>query len=357
MKKRSAIAPTALAVGICFAAAFFSLPQAGGLAEASIPVVTLNNGVKMPMISAGLWQVKPEEATAMIPKAFDIGFNHIDASCVVYSNEVEVGKALSKYDRASYFLTTKLDPLPTWSSAEVAEKTTAQLNACLASHQVDFIDLLLVHWPLGDCATNQKVWRAVEDFHKAGKAKTSKRSPRSHRSTHMPLHDSAYALHKSSAFVSLHAFAVGISNFNACQLDCLMQTATVPPAVNQVLYHLGMGAKHPLQDAMDEHHVVLQAYSPLGAGTTGRPRMPEIINGDLVASIGAKYGKTGPQVSLRWLVQRGVPLAAESTNRAHLQADLDIFDFELSEEDMSALSAYDDGSGSKYARKMRADCP
>lgn len=257
----------------------------------------------------------------MIPKAFDVGFNHIDASCIVYGNEVEVGNALSKYDRASYFLTTKLDPLPTWRPAELVEKTTAQLNGCLASHQVESIDMLLVHWPLGDCATNQKVWSAVEDFHSAGKAKT-----------------------------------IGISNFNGCQLDCLMQTATVPPAVNQVLYHVGMGARHPLQDAMDKHHVVLQAYSPLGAGTTGNPRTPEIISGDLVTSIGAKYGKTGPQVSLRWLVQRGVPLAAESTNRAHLQADLEIFDFELSEEDMAALSAYDDGSAANYAKKMGAPC-
>ena len=116
---------------------------------------------------------------------------------------------------------------------------------------------------------------------------------------------------------------------------------------------VGMGEKHVVQDAMDKHNVMLQAYSPLGAGTTDNPRTPELITGELVTSIGAKYGKSGAQTSLRWLVQKGVPLAAESTSRAHLQADLEIFDFELSAEDMAALNAYDDGSAAALAQRCQ----
>ena len=207
----SSVTPRVIAVlGFLAAAAYFALPRAGKLTASSIPTVTLSNGLQMPIISAGLWearklvsnvasrspmpnlhaqpgasacipllsQVEPDEATAMIPKAFDVGFNHIDASCVVYRNEAEVGNALSKYDRGGYFLTTKLDPLPTWSPTELVQKTTAQLEECLRSHQVESIDLLLVHWPLADCKTNQKVWGAVEAFYKAGKAKSSECPPR-----------------------------------------------------------------------------------------------------------------------------------------------------------------------------------
>ena len=104
-----------------------------------------------------------------------------------------------------------------------------------------------------------------------------------------------------------------------------------------------MGATHPIQSQMDRHGIVLQAFSPLGAGSTGSPRAPELITGDLVTSIGAKYGKSGAQVSLRWLVQKGVPIAVESTSKAHLAADVDIFDFELAADDMAALDVADVG--------------
>ena len=118
-----------------------------------------------------------------------------------------------------------------------------------------------------------------------------------------------------------------------------------------------MGATHLIQSQMDRHGIMLQAYSPLGAGTTGKPRTPELITGDLVTSIGAKYGKSGAQVSLRWLVQKGVPIAAESTSKAHLASDVDIFDFELSPDDMAALDAVDDGSATAYVEALCQTSP
>ena len=271
----------------------------------------------MPIISAGLWQVKKAEALDMIPKDLDVGFNHIDASCVVYQNENELGDALSKFPRKSFFLTSKLDPF-SFTADNAFPMSSEQLAKCLASHQVSTLDLVLVHWSPGNCAVIQETWRAMETFYKAGKAR-----------------------------------AIGVSNFCPSHLKCLMETATVPPSINQVLYHVGVGPKHPLQDAMDKFGVKLQAYSPLGAGTTGNPRTPELISGDLVTSIGAKYGKSGAQVSLRWLVQQEVPLACESTSKAHLSADLDIFDFELDANDMAALGAYQDGT----AEAILGRCP
>ena len=119
-----------------------------------------------------------------------------------------------------------------------------------------------------------------------------------------------------------------------------MQTAKVKPAVNQVKMHVGMGTDPGgIRAHSAKLGAVVQAYSPLGAGTTGSPRTPELISGELVTSIGAKYGKTGPQVSLRWLVQNGVPVAQESTNAGHLAKNLDIFDWSLSDADMAALDA------------------
>ena len=110
--------------------------------------------------------------------------------------------------------------------------------------------------------------------------------------------------------------------------------------------HVGMGTD---PGGIRAHNaklgVVVQAYSPLGAGTTGSPRTPELISGELVTSIGAKYGKTGPQVSLRWLVQNGVPVAQESTNREHLAKNLDIFDWSLSDDDMASLDAVTQPAG------------
>ena len=122
----------------------------------------------------------------------------------------------------------------------------------------------------------------------------------------------------------------------------------------QVLYHVGMGPTHPLKKQLDSYGIVLQAYSPLGAGTSGKPRTPELITGELVSEIGAKSGKSGAQVSLRWLVQKGVPIAASSTSKSHLASDLDIFDFQLSDDDMAALDAYDDGSAERYMIQCNA---
>jgi diketogulonate reductase-like aldo/keto reductase len=311
---------------LCVVGATFKLArvQSGG---SGIPRATLSNGVQMPFIAAGLWEVTPAEALAMVPMALRIGFNHIDAS-IFYGNQREVGDALKQWDRADYFITTKVDPNGIHSGPEAHHakgpvhamtpvsaynETMRQLFVNLREDlRLSQLDLALVHWPafswvgLSDegCATMRETWRAMEDFYKSGLAR-----------------------------------AIGVSNYCPSSFECILPTSRIPPMVNQVQYHLGMGPDPGgIKTYCEAHGIQLQAYSPLGAGTSGSPRTAELISGELVTSIGAKYGKTGAQVSLRWVVQNGIPLAAESTNEAHLKADLDIFDFELSAEDMARLN-------------------
>ena len=278
-----------------------------------MPFVTLNNGVRMPILSAGLYQVTAKEATAMVPMALRIGFTHIDAS-INYGNQPETGVALQPYARSSYFLLTKIDP--SWPdyqagkyrsmTAESAyDDTINQLKQCLDDLKVSQLDVVLVHWPPKTCKASQEAWRAMEAFYAAGKAR-----------------------------------AIGVSNYAPSDLDCLLRTATVVPALNQVLYHVGMGTDlDGLLSYQASRNITVQAFSPLGGGSTGKPRTNELISGSLVTSIGLKHGKSGAQVSVRWLVQKGIPTAVESTNEAHLAADLDVFDFVLSDEDMAVLDA------------------
>merc|ERR1711998_133898 len=212
-----------------------------------------------------------------------------------------VGAALKGVDRNSYFLTTKI---PDGS----ASQTTANLQQNLDQLALDHVDLVLVHFPPrgNSCSAMQAQWAAMEEFYKAGKAK-----------------------------------AIGVSNYCPSSLDCIMQKATVTPAVNQVQYHVGMGVDPiGVKSASEKYGIHLQAYSPLGNGES------DLITGDLVTSIGAKYDKTGAQVALRWIQENGVSLTTKTTKTSHMQEDLDVFSFQLSAEDKASLDAATKPSGS-----------
>jgi len=251
----------------------------------------------------------------MIPKALRVGFEHIDAS-IYYGNEPETGAVLSKVPRSSYFLTSKIDPKAWWTADSAYAETTEQLDVVLSDLRVSFVDLVLVHWPLqrgvtattpltnSSCASIRESWRAMEDYYMAGKLR-----------------------------------AIGVSNYCPSSLKCLRASWRVKPAINQVRYHVGMGPDHGgIRSYCEKLGITVQAYSPLGAGVTGKPTIPELISGDFVSAIGSKYGKSGAQVSLRWLAQQGMPVATQSTSEKHLASNLDIFDFELDDEDMTKLN-------------------
>ena len=169
-------------LGLRALVAVSSVALAGFLTSTSaaisgIPSAPLSGGSGLPMISAGFWQVTGEETGPTVTSSFDVGLMALDGSCIAYRNEVELGQAIRAYQeshslpRSSFYVTSKLDPSPSWNLAEAYEKATAQLNSCLHTHQVSALDLLLVHVPMPSCEVNQELWRATEDFYKAGKAK------------------------------------------------------------------------------------------------------------------------------------------------------------------------------------------
>lgn len=271
-------------------------------AAISVPNVTLNNGVAMPMISLGTWQYSPQVAKSTVELGLKLGFNHIDTAND-YRNQKGVGAALANFPRSSFFVTTKVPSQNDASSAYDA--TTKDLHDDLSELGLAFVDLMLIHFPprgnVARCAAMQEQWRAMEDFYNAGKAR-----------------------------------AIGVSNYCPSSFACIEKVANVTPAVNQVMYHIGMG---PDPDGIRSYcaskGVVLQAYSPLGDGTS------ELITGPLVTAIGAKHNRSGAQVSLHWAVKHGVPVSTKSTSAAHLSGDLGIFDWDddLTKDEMDTLDA------------------
>jgi diketogulonate reductase-like aldo/keto reductase len=263
----------------------------------AIPSIKLNNGVQMPLISLGTWQYNSTVAEDTVKLGMKVGFTHIDTAHT-YLNQDGVGRALAGLDRDSYFLTTKV---PSPSTAKYYDETNQLLAEDLKLLNLDYVDLMLLHFPpkTNDCGVMQEQWRAMEDFYKAGKAK-----------------------------------AIGVSNYCISSLKCIAEKATVTPAVNQVQFHIGMGADPAgLKTFCDSKGIFLQAYSPLGDGTT------ELINGPLVTGIGNAHNKSGAQVSLRWLVEHNIPVSTKSTSATHLQEDLDIFEWSLTADEKSQLDA------------------
>ena len=256
------------------------------------------------MLSLGTWQYNSSVAASVTKLGFEQGFTHIDTAWA-YFNQDGVGAALKGKARSSYFLTTKIpDCGRLGGCADHFKNVTDTMAFDLEALGVDYVDLMLIHWPPQtntgkplDCKAVQDDWRAMEAFYTAGKAK-----------------------------------AIGVSNYCPSALQCLMQTAKVTPAVNQIMYHIGMGPDPGgIKTYCDSLGIRLQAYSPLGDGTM------ELINGPLVSKIGAAHGVSGASVSLRWITQNGVPLSTKSTSAKHLAEDLSIYSFALSAAEMKEL--------------------
>lgn len=264
----------------------------GMASAASIPNVTLNNGVGFPMVSLGTWQYDDSTAEAAVKLGLNTGFNHIDTAHN-YNNQAGVGKALAQFDRSSYFITTKVMGV----DSDAYEGTKKLLQEDLTLLGLDSVDMMLVHGPAHSCQAIQDQWRAMEDFYAAGKSK-----------------------------------AIGVSNFCKSSFECLSKTAKVTPALNQIEVHVGMG---PDPDGIVSYAaakgIFSQAYSPLGDGTA------ELITGDLVTGIGKSHNMTGAQVSMRWLVERGIPLTTKTTKQSHMQQDLGIFGFSLEDAEGATL--------------------
>ncbi len=262
--------------------------------------VTLSNGIQMPILGYGVYQVTKEECERCVLDALSVGYRAIDTA-QSYFNEAEVGSAIKKsgIPREEIFLTTKV-----WIEHYGYEKTKASVHESLRKLQTDYLDLCLLHQPFSDYYGS---WRALEDLYEEGKIK-----------------------------------AIGISNFYPDRMVDIASFARIRPMVNQVETH-PLNQQILAKQYMDKYHVQIEAWAPFGEGRGG------LFNNPLLLEIGAKYGKTTAQVMLRWHIQRGIVVIPKSTHKERMIENLNVFDFALSDEDMNKIATLDTNTSSFFS--------
>ncbi|GEO79324.1 oxidoreductase [Companilactobacillus mindensis DSM 14500] len=257
--------------------------------------VTLNNGVKMPQLGMGVWKVNNTGAAQSVEWALKHGYKAIDTA-KQYGNEVGVGKGLQKgfadngLKREDIFLTTKI-----FNGDQGYQSTLDNFEGQLKNLQTDYVDLLLIHWPVN--GTYLETWRALETIYKEGKAR-----------------------------------AIGVSNFNIERLQDILKHASIKPAVNQMEFN-PLCQEVDIKNFCDENGIYLEAWSPLGGGSVLKdPRLQKIAD---------KYNKSVAQVILRWDLQRGVITIPKSVHEERIVQNADVYDFELSEDDIKEINGLD----------------
>lgn len=275
--------------------------------------VTLNNGVKMPALGFGVFQIaEPEVCEQAVYDALMSGYRLIDTAAV-YGNEEAVGRTVrrSGIPREELFITTKL-----WVQDAGYEKTKKAFEVSLSNLQLDYLDLYLIHRSFGDY---YGAWRAMEELYEAGKIR-----------------------------------AIGLSNFGSDRLVGLVMNNKVVPAVNQVECHPFFQQKAAFE-FMKEYQIQPEAWAPFAEG------QKNLFSNEVLSGIGAKYGKSAAQVVLRWNYQRGVVTIPKSVHKERMEQNISIFDFALTEEEMERIGTLDEGStlfGSnedpKYAKMINS---
>ena len=256
--------------------------------------VVLNNGVKMPQLGYGVYQVSNEECERCVRDAISVGYRAIDTA-QSYGNEEAVGNAIRKcgVPRDELFVTTKV-----WISNAGYEKARASIDASLKRLQSDYIDLLLIHQPFGDY---YGTYRAMEEAYRAGKLR-----------------------------------AIGVSNFYPDRLIDICQFAEVTPAVNQVETHV-FQQQRVAHQYMEKYGVQHESWGPFAEGRK------DFFTNPVLTQIGEKYGKSAAQTALRFLLHSDVVVIPKSTHIERMRQNLDVFDFALSEEDLAAIRDLDEG--------------
>lgn len=257
-----------------------------------VPPIILNNGVEMPQLGFGVWQVPDDEAEAAVTTALEAGYRSIDTAAI-YGNEEGTGKAIaaSGIARAELFVTTKL-----WNADQGYDATLRAFDASLEKLGLDYVDLYLIHWPLPSKNLYVDTYKAFEKIQADGRAKS-----------------------------------IGVSNFEPDHLERLLGETSIIPAVDQIELH-----PHLQQRAAREYHaeqgITTEAWSPLGQGK-GLLEVPAIV------AIAQKHGRTPAQVVLRWHIQLGNVVIPKSVTPSRIKENIDVFSFELDPEDMAAISA------------------
>lgn len=263
--------------------------------DSKVPSVTLNNGVRMPQLGFGVWQVPDDEAAAAVGTALEAGYRSIDTAAI-YGNEEGTGRAVaaSGIAREDLFVTTKV-----WNSEHGLDSTLKAFDASLDKLGLDYVDLYLIHWPVPSNDVYVDTYRALEKIHAEGRAK-----------------------------------AIGVSNFLPEHLERLIGETSVVPAVNQIELHPQL-AQQESRETHARHGIATEAWSPLGSGK-GLLEVPAIV------AIGRKHGRTPAQVVLRWHLQLGNVVIPKSVTPSRIQENIDVFGFELDAEDLAAIAALDE---------------
>ncbi|GGV75162.1 diketogulonate reductase-like aldo/keto reductase [Streptomyces albaduncus] len=257
-----------------------------------VPPIILNNGVEMPQLGFGVWQVPDDEAETAVATALEAGYRSIDTAAA-YGNEEGTGKAVARSGiaREDLFVTTKL-----WNSDHGYESTLRAFDTSLSKLGLDYVDLYLIHWPTPQRDLYVDTYKAFEKLHADGRIR-----------------------------------AIGVSNFLPEHLERLISETSVVPAVNQIELH-----PHLQQQAAREYHaeqgVTTEAWSPLGQGK-GLLEVPAIV------AIARKHGRTPAQIVLRWHIQLGNVVIPKSVTPSRIKENIDVFGFSLDAEDLAAISA------------------
>mmetsp|Transcript_7790 Transcript_7790/g.13829 ORF Transcript_7790/g.13829 Transcript_7790/m.13829 type:complete len:347 (-) Transcript_7790:70-1110(-) len=317
------------------------LPALAMLAGAlpSPPSVRLRNGVEMPVVAAGTWQYNDSEAADTVQLALEVGHTHIDTA-YDYKNQrgVSLGLQRAGKPRNQVFVTTKVpgcglqgvrkehcyDDTLSFIKEDIAQLSTSYDMA-------GYVDLVLVHFP--PCT------EADPEAPSPVNASCFKLKNGCSTDEHLEAVRAQWAALEAAYKANLTR-AIGVSNYcSNCLFSLMASGMETFPMVNQVMYHVGMGADPQGFKTTSEHlGIVLQAWSPLGLGGHGNE---EILKGNLTTSIGLKHKKSPAQVALKWILANNVTVATKSSSRAHLQENADVFDFSLSEEEKASLDAAD----------------
>jgi 2,5-diketo-D-gluconate reductase A len=263
----------------------------------TVPSIELNDGHAIPQLGFGVFQIKPDETAAAVRSALEVGYRHIDTA-QMYGNEKEVGQGIrdAGLDRGEVFITSKLN-----NGSHRPDDARRAFDATLSALGSDYLDLFLIHWPLptlydGDFVST---WNALEEFAADGRARS-----------------------------------IGVSNFQPEHLDRLADGSKTVPAVNQIEVHPYF-ANDEVRAYGKAHGIVTEAWSPIAQG--------RVLDDEVIGKVAKAHGKTPAQAVLRWHVQRGDVVFPKSVTRERVQSNYEIFDFDLSDADMDAISGLDRG--------------
>jgi 2,5-diketo-D-gluconate reductase A len=260
-----------------------------------VPAVELNNGVRIPQFGFGVFQIPPEETARTVRTALEAGYRHLDTA-QMYRNEEGVGAGIAESGvaREDVFVTTKLA-----NDAHGHDNAITALEGSLRRLGFEYVDLYLIHWPLPHKDNYVRTWLGFEDILRAGKAR-----------------------------------AIGVSNFRPAHLDRLAEETSVVPAVNQIELHPAL-QQTELRAYHQEHGIATEAWSPLAQA--------EVLDDPVLTDLAGKHGRTAAQVVLRWHIQLGTIVFPKSSSPERIKQNIDVFGFELDDEDMTVIGKLDSG--------------